>query len=187
MRRALGALALALLAPVSACTSTDPTEAPDAMDRPARYDLTTPPTREDLGYEPGQPALSLDRGTGDLLAVGVDLPQGRALDVEAFRVDSVAGPGEAAPTSLYVYTSVPPDEADAVLDRAADLLGLDEAAVARGRAVYTAPARPDDFIELAGPPLDYLTVGLGVRKDERLDDVTVIYEFTWSGAAPTAP
>ncbi len=185
MRAALAVAALVLTATaLPACTQTDPTEAPDAMDRPARYDLTAPPTRDDLGYPADAPALAFDRGTGDPLPVGVDLPQGRTLDLEAFRVDSVAGGREAPPTSLYVYTSVPRAQADAALEGAAAVLGLTEADVARGRAVYESPARPDDAVELVAPPLDYLTVGLGVRKDERREDVTVIYEFTWTAAAP---
>ena len=132
--------ALAVLALSAGCTVSvgDPNDdgvqgIRDLFDetQQVHVDLTEPPTREEVGIEPGRSTCIVERSGGDrFLDVELTLPGGGVLDVPAIGVVFTGEGDDALPTQIIV-NAVAADVAAAqrAVNRVVALLGLDQAEV----------------------------------------------------------
>lgn len=185
--------AVVVLTLLSGCTgpTTQPGAPPHMDDNPVVYDLTVPPSREQLGYQPGERGLAVGRPAGgQLLDVTVLLPGGKQLHAKAFRVDSTSAGVAMVPDNLNIYTiSSDAKAAEKALTEAAPILSLPEKQVGYGRKTLTEPPNAlgtgtGTGIELRGSKLDYLSPGLGLRRNDPNNAVTVTYRFFWGELMP---
>ncbi len=92
------------------------------------YDLTRPPSREDLGMQPGKSFMDVSCDEG--FEVSLTLPDGAQVSVTARRVNadshSAASPESGAPTTVDVHSvALDADEAVRLASGLADDLGID--------------------------------------------------------------
>ena len=143
-------------------------------------DLSEPPSREELGIEPGRSTYVVERSGGDrFLDVELTLPGGGVLDVPAIGVVFTGESDDALPTQIIV-NAVEPDAAAAqrAVNRVVVLLGLDQAEVDDffGRD----PSRTTTRV-FTGKPVGYVRlpeVEVFLRGPDRR--VAVNYTLSWN-------
>ena len=139
MARALPAALLVLVA-LGGCTVSvgDPNDdgvqaVRDRFDdtQQVHVDLTEPPSREDVGIEPGRSTYIVERSSGDrFLDVELTLPGGVVLDVPAIGVVFTGEGDDALPTQIILHAAEPDAAASRrAVDRVVSVLGLEQAEV----------------------------------------------------------
>lgn len=187
-RRADLGTALALTALLTgACTVTSPSD--PGRDRPSleqfraqngvSYDLSTPPSADELGLTGGRDSAIFDRDGSQYWDVDVRLPEGasfstgRTIAVTVFLSFVPGGLLNAVGINVRAENQAQLSE---LLRRDVDQLGLDPAQVERYLA---SPNRLDNQV-LDGRDFGYLSTSVELRpQSDRPGVVALNYSFTW--------